>query len=339
VATRTLVISDLHIGCRVRSSVLAQPRPLERLLAALEGIDRLVLLGDVVELVSVPAAQSMAEAAPILAAIGARMGPEREIVIVPGNHDRALVRTWARRHRHELSIDADVPPGATALLAELVGMLAPARVLVKYPGVWLRDGIWATHGHYLDRHLLPAGGYGILRSRLGRTPVGQATPLDYEVGRRPGLGLMTRWLPRRLAALMYDVTEVIRAATMPRVRRLVLNPRISPLTARLLSIQMRRQALPALVEVVQRLGVEADWVVFGHVHRLGPIAGDDISEWIAPGGSPRLLNSGSWLYEPLLVARARPPHPYWPGGAILLDGDAEPQMLSLLDDLGPADLK
>ena len=61
------------------------------------------------------------------------------------------------------------------------------------------------------------------------------------------------------------------------------------------------------------------WVVFGHVHRLGPLPGDDLAEWRGPGGRPRILNTGSWLYEPLLVHRARPPHPYWPGGAVLIE--------------------
>ena len=68
-------------------------------------------------------------------------------------------------------------------------------------------------------------------------------------------------------------------------------------------------------------GVDADWVVFGHVHRLG--------RWPAtPRGVARhrrrrgIVNTGSWLYEPLLVDRSSPPHPYWPGGAVLLEDGA-----------------
>ena len=30
--------------------------------------------------------------------------------------------------------------------------LGPARVRAAYPGVWLREDVYATHGHYLDRH-------------------------------------------------------------------------------------------------------------------------------------------------------------------------------------------
>ena len=41
---------------------------------------------------------------------------------------------------------------------------------VRYPGVWLSEGVWATHGHYLDRHLLPEAAFGIARGLLGRLP-------------------------------------------------------------------------------------------------------------------------------------------------------------------------
>src|SRR5437764_1277290 len=82
---------------------------------------------------------------------------------------------------------------------------------------------------------------------------------------------------------------------------------------------MRRASIPALARVVHRLGVDADWVIFGHVHRCGPVAGDDPQRWRSPGGRPRIANTGAWVYEPLLVHRATPPHPYWPGGAIMLE--------------------
>ena len=96
---------------------------------------------------------------------------------------------------------------------------------------------------------------------------------------------------------------------------------------------MQRASIPALARVVQRLGVDADWVMFGHVHRLGPLPGDEPQQWRGPGGRPRIVNTGSWCYEPLLVHRARPPHPYWPGGAVLLEPGNEPRAVGLLDDL------
>ncbi|HEX7299363.1 MAG TPA: hypothetical protein VF257_10160, partial [Solirubrobacteraceae bacterium] len=225
----------------------------------------------------------------------------------------------------------------TPLLARLTTWLAPARVRVHYPGVWLSERVWATHGHYLDRHLLPEAAYGIARGLLGRLPRDGATPADYERAGGPSLSRLeaglTRWLPRPLAALTDDAAELVRAVTMPRVPRRMLDRRIAPVAATLLEAQMRRASMPALSRVAHRLGIDADWVIFGHVHRRGPLARDDERRWRGPGGTPRIANTGSWVYEPLLVHRARPPHPYWPGGAILLRDGREPETVGLLDHL------
>jgi len=46
---RTLIVSDLHLGLRTGVDVLRRPAALARLLEALDGVDRLVLLGDALE--------------------------------------------------------------------------------------------------------------------------------------------------------------------------------------------------------------------------------------------------------------------------------------------------
>lgn len=340
---RTLVVSDLHLGARLGRDVLRHADALEALLAALDGVERLVLLGDVVELLEGRRQRAMEAAEPVLRAIGARLGRESEVVVVPGNHDRVLVRPWVLARGAALGIDAAVPSDATPMLAQVSSWLAPAHVRVRYPGVWLSDRVWATHGHYLDRHLLPEVAYGIARGALGRLPRDGAAPAEYERAGGPSFtrleALLTRWLPRPLAAMTDDVAELVRAVTMPRVPRRLLGHRFAPLNAMLLGIQMRRASIPALARVAHRLGVDADWVIFGHVHRRGPLARDDPQRWRGPGGRPRIANTGSWVYEPLLVHRARPPHPYWPGGAILLRDGREPEAIGLLDDLDPAVLR
>jgi metallophosphoesterase superfamily enzyme len=144
---RTLVISDLHLGGRLGHGVLTRPEPRRLLLEAVDGIERLVLLGDIVELMEGRAQQAMDIAEPVLRALGSRLGGDREAIVVPGNHDAPLVRSWARAHGAALTPDTTVKPDTTAALARLTSWLAPAQIRVHYPGVWLSENVWATHGH------------------------------------------------------------------------------------------------------------------------------------------------------------------------------------------------
>src|SRR5436853_4987779 len=91
---RTLVISDLHLGVRTGADVLRRPQALEILCARLDGVDRLVLLGDVLELRHGPARDALAAASAVFAELGRELGPDRELVLVAGNHDHALVEPW-----------------------------------------------------------------------------------------------------------------------------------------------------------------------------------------------------------------------------------------------------
>jgi hypothetical protein len=313
------------------------------LLEAIDGADRLVLLGDVVELLEGRPRQAMEIAEPVLRDIGQRVGSGGEVILVPGNHDKALVRPWVRAHQDALTVDTAVALDATPALAQVVSWLAPARVRVHYPGVWLSGRVWATHGHYLDRHLLPEAAFGVGRGLLGRLPVGGASPRDYETA--GGLSMsrleaaLTSRMPRPIARWVDSVAESLRAGLMPAVQHRLLRQRVAPLTAWLLGAQMRRAAIPALVHVVHSLGVDADWVVFGHVHRYGPLPDDVPLPWRGPQGRPRIANTGSWVYEPRLVHRATPPHPYWPGGSVVIEDEGEPRVAGLLDHLDASRLR
>ena len=335
------MVSDLHLGDRLGHDVLRRPEALERLLGALDGVQRLVLLGDVLELYGGHQQRALEAARPVLRAIGARLGRERELVLVPGNHDALLVHAWVRARAPRLALDATVEPYATPLLERVTSWLRPARVEVRYPGVWLTPRVWATHGHYLDRHLLPESAFGLARGLLGRLPRDGAVPIDYELAGGPSLtrleALLTRWLPRPLATAVENTVGLARAATMPKLPAHLLPSEIAPLTATVLGARIRRASIPAMARVVHRLGGPngSSSATFTGLDRCPATV-----RWI--GSDPVTAQDGQ---QRLLALRATarhgasPPHPHWPGGALLLEDDLDPRPLSLLDDLAPGVLR
>jgi hypothetical protein len=343
---RTLVISDLHLGSRLDRDVLRRPAALAALLGALDGIDRLVLLGDVVEMLEGRPRVAMDLAEPVLQELGAAMGPGREIVVVAGNHDHALVRPWLRSRiaaGRPIGLAARVPVASGAALARLTGFLKPARVRVQYPGTWVGPGVWATHGHYLDRHLVPEERRGA--SLLGVVPADHATAEDYEAASGPSLAALQGLLAMTLPSVVGEPLDVLAGLTrraafaaLPIAAALPGGARLAPLSAGVLGFQFRRSGLPAMAQVAVRMGPRARHVIFGHLHRGGPVPGDEPAEW-KPLGRRELRNTGSWVYEPLLLAGAEPGHVYWPGGAVLVEDGAAPRYLSLLDDVDPAGLR
>jgi hypothetical protein len=313
---RTLIISDLHLGAYAAHCVLERPPVLARLLAQLAGFDRLVILGDLIELgEGRPDAEVLEIAAPVLSAIGTALGARvsppdgAEIIVLPGNHDRQMIGPWIEACGEDLTLEGEVPADVTPVLAGVVGLLSGggARVSVRYPGVALSQRVFLHHGHYLDRVLQPEGPYGF------RQRPAHPRAVQYEWGRIPQeKPTMVKWVQRRL-----------------------LRPSFAQLTTALLNWQMRRHSLPALARVCGALEISADYVVFGHVHRLGPLPGDRLREWdypLRPGAAPtRFVNTGSWVEEELLIGDRRPPHPYWPGGAVIVEADGIPHPVALID--------
>jgi UDP-2,3-diacylglucosamine pyrophosphatase LpxH len=314
---RTLVISDLHLGQRGGVSVLERPAPLAVLLEALVEYDRLVLLGDIVELQDAHASHSVAVAEPILREIAERMGPQKQLLMVPGNHDHGLVGEWARGRGAALEREDVVPVDASPLLAKVASWLEATRLEIRYPGVWLGEGIWATHGHYLNHFLRPVSSVGLrLRPRVRpQTPAAfeQLSKRASKPPMREGLP-PERWLDRHVPT------------------------QLAPLTTRVLGAQMVRHAIPAFAESTRALSVEAEWIIFGHVHRRGPRGGDDLDRWRDKLSGARLLNTGSWRYEPVVTRGQRPSSAYWPGGAVSIGDDGVPRSIGLLDGLSEASL-
>jgi UDP-2,3-diacylglucosamine pyrophosphatase LpxH len=94
---RTLVVSDLHIGAAHGRARLDDDAAVESLAAAVAQADRLVLLGDVLELRQRPMRDALAAASRVLPRLVAGLGGGREVVLVAGNHDHELFAAWASR--------------------------------------------------------------------------------------------------------------------------------------------------------------------------------------------------------------------------------------------------
>ncbi len=149
----------------------------------------MVLLGDVLELRHGPQREALAAARPFLEDLGRALAG-RELVVVAGNHDHALVEPWlARRGQDEepppLGVEQLLEPAdASPALARIAGWASPATVRVAYPGLWLRPDVYATHGHYLDCHLtvptLERLAAGAMSRLLGRPAAAFRHVDDYE---------------------------------------------------------------------------------------------------------------------------------------------------------------
>ena len=141
---------------RVRASTCcAAPALREPLLAALDGVDRLVLLGDTLELRQGPAREVLdarrgRAAASSASALGGRRGRRRPRQPRP-RADRRLA--GARASAPSRSGSSSARAGATprSLRGRLAALLAPARGRGRLPRpVAAPTDVYATHGHYLD---------------------------------------------------------------------------------------------------------------------------------------------------------------------------------------------
>ncbi len=334
---RTLVISDLHIGAGHGRSALDDPAVLAALRQAVGQADRLVLLGDVIELRQGRIADALAAASRILPELVADLGEGREVILLVGNHD------------HQLKEHADA-------LGQIEWMLSGtgAKVRFEYPGVWLRGDVYAQHGHYLDRHTTAPAFERVfagVMSRFLRLPLSKmSSDSDYERLLAP------------IYAWMYAVSQTsereIDAADgggSARALKLIRESRgvrglavegglrgllglanvagIGPFSPDLSAPALRRSSLVAFGEVLSVLGLRPTYAIFGHTHRAGPLPSDDPAEWVTPSGV-QLINSGCWVNESVGFMSEEPvDNPYRRGFAVELDSDppTPPRLLNLLD--------
>jgi hypothetical protein len=194
--TRTLIVSDLHLGGLSGIDLLRRPELRAALLDELDGVDRLVLLGDVLELRHGPPHEALAAARSFFEDVGRVLGGDRELVVTAGNHDHLMVCTWldtrALREPAPEPLRAEQrlhPAEASPMLARIAQWAAPARVTAAYPGLWVRPDVYATHGHFLDAHLtvptLERIGVGVMGRLLERPPGTLDSVEDYEAVTAP----------------------------------------------------------------------------------------------------------------------------------------------------------
>jgi UDP-2,3-diacylglucosamine pyrophosphatase LpxH len=369
---RTLIISDLHLGTHTKADVLRRPGARHALLDALstsgapDRVDRLVLLGDVIELRGGPVRFALDAARGFFEELGEALAG-REVLLLAGNHDHAVVAPWLERHDAPLSLEQRIEPTcASHIAATLAGFLGSgARLELAHPGVWLRDDVYAMHGNYLDRHVtvpsLERLGIGAMSRLIGAPSAGASSPAEYEAVTAPiyawvqavaqsgpeGGGLLDGGASasvRARQALMGGGGRVDRArarvlaAAFPLLIAGLNRAGLGPLRTDVSTLALRASGLEAMAQVVDRLGVGAQHVIFGHTHRTGPLPDDDPAEWTTPGGA-RLHNCGCWVFETYLMSSVDGASPYWPGRCVVLDDDGPPRLEHLLGDHPAAELR
>jgi hypothetical protein len=280
----------------------------------------------------------------------------RQVVLVPGNHDHRLAEPLLERAAlaaEELGLERRSEPIGEAQ-ARIAGWLGDAALEVAYPGIWLREDVYATHGHYMDCHMtlprLECLAAAVVARGFGPLPSSTA-PADYERILRPVYGLSYSLAQVSLAQRATRPSEAawrrisgrdradgrLRAAgikaaiglgipasvwTINRLLRADFDPVLS-------AEAISRSGVDAATELVRRLGVDAAHVITGHTHRAGP--GRREGEWELPGGG-RLHNTGSWVFATAFHHPGTPPGPYWPGTVTWLEDGEAPRRVRLLNE-------
>jgi predicted phosphodiesterase len=347
------------LGKAAGHDLLRAPQTRARLFERIAEADRLILLGDVVELREGPIADVMTAAQPFFEALNQALAG-KPITLVCGNHDYQLAaplleraaldggpQTLAVDHALTPSADADTPTGRIA------GWLDKTDFTLAYPGLWIRPGVYATHGHYMDWHgtvpTIEVMAIGLAERVVGHGKGGRArdrmTPADYEAALAPVYELaytlaQSSTIDRQLSGGGRSVAmwerinadtlraKFARGAAIPAAVGALNKLGLGPFEPELSATELRRAGLRSMAAVVRALGIQADHVIFGHTHRSGPWPRDS-EGWEMPSGG-RLYNSGSWIHEPAFLGAEPEESPYMPGVVVWVEDDGAPRLERLL---------
>ncbi len=351
----TLLISDLHLGGRLNTDILRATKPREMLKEHIADVDRLILLGDILEFRHSPQRDALREGLPILADLGKALRKGAEVVIVPGNHDWSFLERWNAHRAAEdspkpLGLDDAITAYEASEAASAVEQAMGRSVEFRYPGIWVDENVYATHGHYLDVHaLLPTVerlGAGALQRLSGEMVPLAAKPADYERVLAPWYAFIGASVERlssanstRRATTGARAYEKLKSRS-PQAKAFGIGLRagvaalnatgIGPLSAELSGQAMIASAMHAIDEVDARLHIGADHLIFGHCHRPGPLPNDDLDAWLTRVGT-KLYNTGNWVYEPRFQRSAGADGAYWPGTGVVVDEGKPPRVQRVLD--------
>ncbi|HEV2874121.1 MAG TPA: metallophosphoesterase [Thermoleophilaceae bacterium] len=352
---RTALISDLHLGAVRGADVARRPDALERLAEAVAPADRIVLLGDLLEMRERPVANLLDVTRPFFDRL-AEAAAGKRVTLVGGNHDQALVEPWLARERlagrqlaaeNEWPVEAGVRDGVAGWIAS---RLPEAELSVAYPGLRLRPDVYATHGHYLDLHLTVPRLESLAASAMARV-TGRGSDCrsvaDYEAVLAPLYGFYAGLAQGASSATLERGGTMSRSvwglATGDGAAARILLGRIAipgavaalnrlglgPFKPELTGEELRRAGLLAMGRVAETLAPGAEHLLFAHTHRPGPLAGDEEAEWTTLSGT-RLWNTGSWFIEPTFISQRAERSPYWPGTVVWVDEAGPPRIENAL---------
>ena len=363
---RSAVISDLHLGTLPENDLLRLPEMRERLFEATKDVDRLVILGDLAELREAPVGHSLETVYEFAEHLNTAFAG-RQVVITAGNHDHPLIAAWLESRRlrpkpQPLPVDSCVKAPRSGPLGTIVRRLPDCEVLLAYPGLRLRDDVYATHGHYLDLHMsvptLETIAISLFAKIEGHDPDELTNPDQYEAvlapiyalvyaavqGRPTAARPLASGASVRMWGAMYPDTNdrvarlraiALRKGLIPAAAGFLNAAGLGPFGTEMTGPRLRRAGIAAMCRVVERLGIDADWVIYGHTHRAGPLPGE--GDWRAPTGA-RLMNCGAWTWAPQLAGGSAGKGPYWPGRTVIVDEDGPPRLVGVLEDLPESEM-
>lgn len=201
---RALVISDTHFGAWTGRDLLREEFFLARLAPALEGVDEVILLGDLFDFLFGLVADAVDASAGLLGLLAERL-PGRRFVFLAGNHDHHLVHRDEESRLEEALARGDAlrpagtapeePPGPAFFQGFLEARMPGVEVEIAYP-TYSFAGVLCTHGHYLDPHARMSGSRGsrLFTRALWAIAAGGPEEPTCEADYESVTTLLTEWL-------------------------------------------------------------------------------------------------------------------------------------------------